>query len=282
MKIRRRPAALVVVALVTVALGACSSRPSGEADEAVGGTAGSTAAASSTGGNAETESISGDLTVFAAASLKGSFDELVTLFEERNPNVTVKDVVYDGSSTLATQLIEGAYADVFATADTATMDKAKDSGLIDGTPDLFASNTLQIAVAPGNPKNINALADLSDPSTVVVLCAPEVPCGAASQKALLAAGVSVTPASEEQNVKAVVTKVSAGEADAGLVYATDVSASSGGITGVDFPEASQAVNHYPIATLASSKNSSAAQAFKEFVLSQQGQQVMASYGFARP
>lgn len=221
------------------------------------------------------QQVSGTLNVYAAASLSEAFDEIVSLFVEDNPGVSVVPV-YDGSSTLATQIAEGAPADVFASADEANMAKVGDAAI---APALFATNTLVIAVPAGNPGGVESLADLQ--STTVVLCAPEVPCGAASAKLLDAAGVVVTPASLEQNVTAVLTKVAAGEADAGLVYATDVV----GDDAVDsiVPEgASEVVNRYPIAALKDAANPEAAAAFVDLVLSERGRSILADFGFGAP
>lgn len=220
--------------------------------------------------------------MLAASSLKGSFDALATQFQQAHPGTTVK-VSYDGSSTLATQITGGAPADVFASADQKNMSTVTDAGLAVGAPTLFASNTLQIAVAPGNPKKITSLADLAKSGVVTVLCAPAVPCGSAAHTALDAAKVSVKPASEEQNVTAVLTKVESGDADAGLVYVTDVSSAGGGkVLGVNFPEASKAVNHYPIVALKAAPNSAGAKAFVDLVLGPDGQKTLAGFGFAKP
>ena len=222
--------------------------------------------------------LTGDLTVYAAASLAGAFDDLATAFEQRNPSVDVQPVVYDGSQVLATQIEAGAPADVFASADEKTMAKIGD--LATG-PELFASNTLVLVVPAGNPGGVTGLADLARPGLTVVLCAPEVPCGAASQTLLANQGVSVTPASSEQNVTAVLTKVAAGEADAGLVYATDV-------VGRDDVEstvpdgAAEVVNHYPITAVTASANPDAAAAFIAFVLSDEGQGILSDAGFGVP
>lgn len=226
------------------------------------------------------DNLSGDLTIYAAASLTSSFDELAKKFHALHPGVTVKPIDYDGSSTLATQLQHGAPADVFASADDANM--AKVASLIDGKPTVFASNTLEIAVQPGNPKKITRLTDLAAPDLTVVLCAPQVPCGTASHTLLDSDHVTVQPASEEQNVTAVLTKVKAGEADAGLVYVTDVAAADGAVDGVKIPDAAKAVNEYPIATMKAGPNRPAGKAFARFVLSATGQKILASYGFARP
>ena len=222
--------------------------------------------------------LSGDLTIFAAASLTASFDELAAAFAQDNPSVTVKPIDYDGSPTLATQINEGAPADVFASADQATMDKVKDQ--LAGGSTVFAHNTLQIAVPKGNPQGITGLADLARGGIQVVLCAPEVPCGAASQKILGLDRVTVKPVSEEQNVKAVITKVQSGNADAGLVYVTDVTATEGAVDGVDIAGVERVANAYPIATLKGARNPAAAKAFVEWILSAKGQAVLAKYGFA--
>ncbi|MGJ0390390.1 molybdate ABC transporter substrate-binding protein [Microbacterium sp. CGR1] len=219
--------------------------------------------------------VSGELTVYAAASLSGAFDEIGAAFTEANPDVDFSGV-YDGSSTLVTQLLEGAPADVFASADEANMKKLEDAAV---NPALFASNTLVIAVPTGNPGGVETLADLADVTTV--LCAPEVPCGAASATLLSNAGVTVEAASLEQNVTAVLTKVAASEADAGLVYATDVIGRDD--VEVIVPDgADEVVNHYPIAALSEAPNSAAAEAFVAFVLSDEGQRILADFGFGKP
>lgn len=220
-------------------------------------------------------SVSGELTVYAAASLSGAFDEIGAAFSEAHPDVQVSSV-YDGSSTLVTQLLEGAPADVFASADEANMQKLEDAAV---DPTLFASNTLVIAVPAGNPGGVETIADLADVTTV--LCAPEVPCGAASATLLSSAGVTVDAASLEQNVTAVLTKVAADEADAGLVYATDVVGRDD--VEVIVPDgADEVVNHYPIAALSEASNPVAAEAFVAFVLSDEGRRILADFGFGAP
>lgn len=225
--------------------------------------------------DAAESSPSGELTVYAAASLSTAFDEIGDAFTAENPDVQFSGV-YDGSSTLVTQLLEGAPADVFASADEANMDKLDDAAV---DPTLFASNTLVIAVPTGNPGGVETVDDLADVTTV--LCAPEVPCGAASETLLSNAGVTVDAASLEQNVTAVLTKVAAGEADAGLVYATDVIGRDD--VEVIVPKgADEVVNHYPIAALSEAPNSAAAEAFVAFVLSDEGQKILADLGFGAP
>lgn len=220
-------------------------------------------------------SLSGTVEVYGAASLQRSFDEIAAAFEQQNPGVTVSPV-YDGSSTLATQIGEGAPADVFASADEKNMAKVVAQA---PDPQVFAANTLVIAVPAGNPAQVSALADLARVTTV--LCAPEVPCGAASQTLLSNAGVAVTPASSEQNVTAVLTKVAAGEADAGLVYATDV-VGRDDVEAIVPAGADAVVNRYPIATLTGAPNPAAADAFVAFVLSDEGRAILADAGFRAP
>lgn len=223
---------------------------------------------------------SGSLTIFAAASLSASFTELAKEFGADNPAVTVNPISFDGSASLATQIAEGAPADVFASADEANM--AKVASELDGSPMDFASNTLEIVVQAGNPLNITDLSDLAKPGVQVVLCAPEVPCGTASHTIFDLDGVTITPVSEEQNVKAVLAKVQAGEADAGLVYVTDVAAAAGSVDGVTIPGAERAATTYPIAALSHAADPDVARAFIAFVLSARGQDVLATYGFATP
>jgi len=224
--------------------------------------------------------LTGELTIYAAASLGAAFDELAGAFEARHPSLEVLPIVYDGSSTLATQLIEGAPADVFASADEKNMQKVADAGLA-LAPELFATNTLVIAVPEGNPGGITGLGSLAAPTLTVLLCAPEVPCGAASQTLLSRAGIALTPASHEQNVTAVLTKVAAGEADAGLVYATDVLGRDD-VEAIVTEGAAEVVNRYPVAVLTDARDPDAAEAFVAFVLSDDGQAIRAKLGFGAP
>lgn len=246
--------AALVMALL---LGGCSAAPSADPSIAADG------------------ELAGEVTVFAAASLSPVFDEIASAFAEEHPAVEVAPIVYDGSSVLVTQLAEGAHADVLATADERTMQTLVDAGLAED-PEPFATNTLVVAVPAGNPAGITSLADLAD--ATAVLCAPEVPCGAASQELLDHAGVSVTAASLEQNVSSVLQKIAAGEADAGLVYATDV-------VGEDVesfaPEGSdEVVNRYPIVALDGAAD--AGRAFAEFVHGPIGRKILADHGFGAP
>jgi molybdate transport system substrate-binding protein len=219
-----------------------------------------------------------EIKVFAAASLTGAFNELGQQYTSANGGTKVT-FNFAGSQALATQIQQGAPADVFASADLNNMDKVKD---LVGTPQSFASNLLQIVVEQGNPKGVKGLDDLGRSDLKVVLAAAQVPAGRYAKQVLDQAGVSVQPVSQEDNVKAVVTKVSLGEADAGIVYVTDVSAGGDKVEGVDIPRAQNVVATYPIATVKASKAQDKAQAFMALVLSDQGQQVLARYGFLPP
>ncbi|SFW61758.1 molybdate ABC transporter substrate-binding protein [Amycolatopsis australiensis] len=265
----RSPRLALAVAAVALFAGACSSsdEPSTQPGASV------TAPAPKGAGNSGT----GTLTVFAAASLTESFTALGKEFEAQHPGVAVK-FSFAGSSGLVQQLTNGAKADVFASADQATMDKAVQGGVIDGQPTVFATNKLAIAVAPGNPKGIKSFADLNKPGLTVVTCAPQVPCGAATQKVEQSTGVTLKPKSEEQDVKQVLNKVASGDADAGLVYVTDTTSAAGKVDKVDFPEAGQAVNSYPIAAVKGGQAALAHQ-FEEFVLGSEGKTELAKAGF---
>ena len=223
----------------------------------------------------------GSITVFAAASLKSTFTQLADDFEAGNPGTTVH-LSFAGSSDLVTQITAGAPADVFASADTTNMSRLQDAGLVAGTPVDFATNTLQIVVPPSNPASIASLADLAKPGLKLVICAPQVPCGAATKAVEKSAGVVLSPVSEESSVTDVLGKVTSGEADAGLVYVTDVLAAGDKVKGIEFPESSAAVNTYPIATVATSKNEELADAFIASVTGPEGRKVLAAAGFGNP
>ena len=242
-----------------------------------GGT--SSAGSPSTTSSAPKES--GTITVLAAASLTASFNKIKDDFQQAHPGVTVK-ITYDGSSTLVQQITNGAAADVFASADTANMDKVTKAGLNDGTPQLFARNKLEIAVPPSNPKNIASFADLAKPGTIVVVCADAVPCGAAALKVEQATGVTITPASKETAVTGVLSKVESGDADAGLVYLTDVNSAGSKVKGIPFPEADKAINDYPITVLKNSQQSALAKEFVDFVRGDTGKKELGAVGFQLP
>lgn len=264
MRISRLPAAGIAVAALVLA--GCAS--------------GGAAPESSTEATASDDALTGELTIFAAASLTAAFDELSAEFEDLHPGVDVRPITYDGSSTLATQIEEGAPVDVFASADEANMQRVVDAGLA-ADPQAFATNTLVLVVPAGNPGGVEGLADLADPDLTVVLCAPEVPCGAASERLLEAAGVTAAVDSAEQNVTAVLTKVETGEADAGLVYVTDA-ATTDDVETVETEGADEVVNTYPVVALDDAANPDAAAAFVAFVRSEEGLAVLAELGFGAP
>lgn len=219
--------------------------------------------------------------VFAAASLKPSFTQIGQQFKNQNPGVGV-DFEFAGSSDLATQLTQGATADVFASADTAQMDTVSKAGLLSRNPTNFASNTLVIVTAPGNPKKIGSFADLAKPGLNVVTCQQPVPCGAATHRVEDSTGVRLNPVSEELSVTDALNKVTSGQADAALVYVTDAKSAGSKVATVNFPEAAGAANVYPIGVLKKAPLAAQAQKFVDLVTSPAGQQILAQAGFAKP
>jgi molybdate transport system substrate-binding protein len=230
---------------------------------------------------ATTVAVTGDITVFAAASLTDAFKAAGDAFTKAHPDAHVT-FSFDASSALVTQITQGAPADVFASADMTNMDKLTAASLNGETPVVFATNVLAVIVPKGNPKAITGVADLAQPDLKVVLCAAEVPCGKYAQQILTTAKVAVTPVSLEQNVKGVVTKVTSGEADAGIVYTTDVQAAGAAAEGVAIPADINVVATYPIASLKTSKNPAVDQAFIAFLTGSGGQAILATYGFKTP
>jgi len=258
---RRSPFALSAVLTLVIALAACGS----DSDDSSSGDGGGTTT----------------LTVYAAASLTATFEEIGKQFEAEHDGVAV-GFSFGGSSDLVTQIQEGAPADVFASADTANMDKLVDADLADDDPQDFATNTLEIATPPDNPAGVASFQDLATKGLQLVVCAPEVPCGAATQTMADNLGVTLSPVSEEQSVTDVLAKVTSGEADAGVVYVTDVTAAGDAVTGVTFPESGDVVNTYPIAPVEGSDESDLAEEFVDFVLGDTGQQILADAGFGQP
>lgn len=230
---------------------------------------------------AGSQQISGTVTVFAAASLTETFTELGKRFEAAHPGVKVV-YSFGASSALAEQINQGAPADVFASAAPKNMQQVRDKGEVTVEPVTFVRNRLEIAVPKGNPGKITGLADFGKTEPKLALCAEQVPCGAAAKTVFEAAGVTPQPDTREQDVKAVLTKVTLGEVDAALVYRTDVKAAGDKVEGIDFPESTKAVNDYPVAPLAHAPNAAAAAAFVEFVTSDQAEQVFDSAGFDTP
>jgi molybdate transport system substrate-binding protein len=223
----------------------------------------------------------GSIVVFAAASLKPAFTQISQHFKTDNPGSSV-EFDFAGSSELATQLTQGATADVFASADTAQMDTVAQAGLLAGNPANFAANTLVIVTAPGNPKKIGSFADLARTGTTVVICQKPVPCGAATQRIEDSTGVHLNPVSEELSVTDALNKVTTGQADAALVYVTDAKNAKDKVATVNFPEAAAAVNVYPIGVLKNAPHAATAQKFVALVTSEAGQQILAQAGFAKP
>jgi molybdate transport system substrate-binding protein len=219
--------------------------------------------------------------VFAGSSLTDAFKKVRERLKVKEPG-TEYVFNFASSSTLATQITSGAPADVFASADDGNMQKVVEARLNDSTPVFFVSNRLQIAVAAGNPRQIARLADLAKPGLIVVLAGPAVPAGRYAREALLKAGVTLRPASQEVDVRAVLNKVALGEADAGIVYVTDVKSAGTRVTGVEIPEQHQVIGRYSIAVMRGSKNARLASAYIEYLLSDEGQRLLAEFGFTRP
>jgi len=259
-------------ALILV-LSGCASGDAGGAGEA----------GDATSGASPEPTLSGDLSVFAGASLTDVFTELGEQFEAENPDVEVTDFFNFGpSSGLATQINEGAPADVFASANTSQMDVVTEAGNAEGEPTVFVENVLQIAVPAGNPAGITGIADFANPDLTLAICAPEVPCGAAAETVFAAAGITPSVDSLEEDVRAALTKVELGEVDAALVYVTDVISAGEAVEGIDFPESEEAVNSYPVVALAAAPNPDAAQAWVEFILSDVAAGALEEAGFRSP
>ncbi|HET9260634.1 MAG TPA: molybdate ABC transporter substrate-binding protein [Acidimicrobiia bacterium] len=221
-----------------------------------------------------------ELLVSAAASLTDAFAEVEIGFEQANPDV---DVVLNlgPSSGLREQILEGAPADVFASANTSNMDQLVEAGEADN-PQIFVHNLLQIAVPSGNPAGVTELEDFGREELLIGLCAEQVPCGDFAREALASAGVTPEIDTNEPDVRALLTKIEAGELDAGITYVTDVVSTNGGVDGIEIPDDLNVVADYPIAALANARNPEAAATFVAFVLSTQGQKILADYGFETP
>ncbi|HEX8970451.1 molybdate ABC transporter substrate-binding protein [Oryzihumus sp.] len=231
-------------------------------------------------GQGSSSAISGTVTVLAAASLKEAFTTLGAQFEKQHPGTRVV-FSFGPSSGLAQQVNQGAPADVFASASTKNMDQVVQAGGAT-SPKPFASNEMEIAVPATNPAHVTGVKDLARAAVKVALCQSQVPCGVTAAKVFTNAGITVTPVTQEVDVKSVLAKVSLGEVDAGVVYVTDVRSAGSKVTGIEIPADVNASTSYPIATLTKAPNKAAAQAFTAFVLSGAGQQVLAADGFAKP
>ncbi|MEO6115597.1 MAG: molybdate ABC transporter substrate-binding protein [Pseudolysinimonas sp.] len=258
-----RPALIAVAASAALLLAACST-PSAKP------TATQTA-----------DSLTGSLTVVAAASLTEVYGDLVARFQKAHPHVAVTEI-FGGSSALAAQIVQGAPADVFATANEATMKTVTDANLADETPVVYATNVLTLVVPPTNPAHVTTVADLAKSGVKVALCDKTVPCGSAAITLLAAEHLTVTPVTLETDVKAVLTKVELNEVDAGLVYVTDAKSAGNKVKQLAVPDAANVINRYPIVVLAGSTNKAAARAFQSFVLSTTGLTALKNAGFGAP
>ncbi|MDH6221309.1 molybdate ABC transporter substrate-binding protein [Streptomyces pseudovenezuelae] len=267
---RRTLQAAGVGAAALLALSACSSGSHSDSTKS-----------DSSASTSSSPKLSGTITVFAAASLQESFSTLGKEFEKQHPGTKVT-FSFGGSDSLAAGITGGAPADVFAAASPKTMAIVTDKGDGVGTPATFVRNQLEIATLPGNPDKVASLKDLTKSSLKVVLCDKTVPCGAAAQKALDAGKLKLTPVSYEQDVKSALNKVVLKEADAAVVYRTDVKAAGGKVEGVDFPESADAINDYPITLLKDAPNAAGAKAFVALVQSAEGQKVLTEAGFLKP
>jgi molybdate transport system substrate-binding protein len=254
---RRTAAAFAVLALA----GACAGDDAPDASADAAGTG----------------SLSGTITVHAAASLAEAFGEVADAFTGANPGTEV-ELNLAGSQALREQILAGAPGDVYASANMATMDQVVAAGAAQ-EPVVVARNALEIAVPAGNPAGVDGLDDLGDGDLLVGLCAAEVPCGGFGRQALDAAGVTAAPDTEEPDVRSLLTKVAAGELDAGLVYRTDVAAAGDDVEGVAVPDEVNVVAEYPIAVLTDAGEPAVARAFVDYVLSPDGQEILASWGF---
>jgi molybdate transport system substrate-binding protein len=277
----RRTPRLLVAAAAALGLLAASCGSDGSSSDTTSAADTEAAATEAPATEAAAPTVSGDITVFAAASLTDSFTKIGDAFTKANPDAKVT-FSFDASSALVQQIAQGAPADVFASADQASMDRLTTAGLAGTAPAIFATNLLAIIVPKGNPKGITGVADLAKPDLKVVLCAPEVPCGKYATQILTSANVSVTPVSLAQNVKGVVTPVTAGEADAGIVYVTDVRAAGARAEAVDIPTSINVVASYPIATVKTSTKQDVDQAFMDYVLGDEGQAILKEDGFLPP
>jgi molybdate transport system substrate-binding protein len=263
MRARILPALLLATCL---GLSGCGQSSSGEA-----------AADSSTDGG----ELSGTLTVFAAASLTDVFTDLGDRLTAEHPELEVR-FSFAGSSALATQIVQGAPADLFASANQPQMTVVTDAGLAADDPVVFTENVLEIAVPAGNPAGITGIDDFAREDLALAVCAPDVPCGAAAEQVFEGAGVTAVPDTLEEDVRAALTKVELGEVDAALVYASDVVSAGEAVEGIAVPEAEDAVNEYPVCVLADAPNPGAAQAFLDLVVSEEGQAALAAAGFRTP
>jgi molybdate transport system substrate-binding protein len=264
----KRLAALAVVGALGLAAAACGD----------GGGDGGRSGATATGATGPGGEVEGTVTVLAASSLTDAFDDIADGFEAAHPGTTL-EVSYGGSSALRDQVLSGQPADVLASASGSVADELVEAGATDGAPQEFATNRLEVVVPAGPPPRLEGHADLGDDGKLVGLCAEEVPCGSFGRQALANAGVTPAPDTNEPDVRSLLDKVAAGELDAGLVYVTDVASAGSAVEGIEVPDDVNVVAEYPIVALADAPNPDGAAAFVDYVLSDEGQAVLANHGF---
>jgi molybdate transport system substrate-binding protein len=261
--------------LAVSALAACGSSANPvSSSTSKAASAASSAAASATAGTTS-------ITVFAAASLQGSFTEIGKQFERAHPGARVT-FSFGPSSGLATQIINGAPASVFASAAPANMTQVVKAGETLNSPSNFAKNKMEVAVPPGNPAGVTSVSNLSKSAVKVALCQPQVPCGVVARDVFKNAGISVTPVTLQPDVKSVLSQVELGNVDAGMVYVTDVKAAGSKVKGVPVPAGDNASTLYPIATLKDASDKTVANEFVAYVMGPQGEHVLAQDGFEKP
>lgn len=270
---RRIAPAVIAAGLTASAVAGCSSSSST-------GAASSASASSPAASDSPSAALSGSITVFAAASLKEAFTTIGKQFEAANPGVRVT-FSFGASSTLATQITNGAPADVFASASPKNMDQVVTVGDA-SNPVNFVKNVMEVAVPPSNPGHVTSVSDLAKSSVKVALCQPQVPCGATAAKVFANAKITVKPVTLQPDVKSVLTQVELGNVDAGVVYVTDVHAAGDQVKGIPIPDGVNASTEYPIAAISKSGNLAIARAFVAYVLSAAGQSVLAADEFEKP
>jgi molybdate transport system substrate-binding protein len=270
-----RTAAIAAVAVVGTA---CSSSSKSASSSAPATT--SAAASTSASPSPSTTPATGTIIVLAASSLTGAFNTLITQFEAANPGATVM-ATYGSSGTLATQITQGAPADVFASAAPANMQAVVTAGGASSSTN-FVKNSMEVAVPPSNPGNVTAIADLANSSVKVAICVPTAPCGVVAAAVFANAKITVKPVTLTTDDKATLTAIEANQVDAGMVYTTDVLAAGSMVKGIQIPDAVNATTEYPIAALTKAPNPTGAAAWVAFVLSPAGQAVLSADGFEAP
>ncbi len=271
---RRRPvAAILFAAICALALAGCSSAAASDRSAPSDAPAGPSSAEGSAGPT--TPALTGDLVVFAAASLQGTFTQIGDDLMAANPGLKVT-FNFGSSGTLTQQLVAGAPADVYASASVTTMTNA---AAVMNNPQVFTHNSLVIVVPRGNPGGVTGIRDFTKADLKIALCDPSAPCGAAAATVFEKAGLTAAPDTYGQDVKATLALVTSGEVDAAMVYKTDAIAAGDAVETITFPEAVGVINDYPIATTKDTRNPAAAQAFVDVVLSPQGQKVLTDAGF---